>query len=198
MSSGSGAGAPEEVTPVPIDVGGIVSRTVATLYSSLVTRPTGRAVRLAIEEQLPPRGQVALSVVDLSQVLVLDYSCADEVIAGLLLRHLPESRPREAYFIFEGIGEGHRDPVEEVLHRHGLAAVVRDAGGPIRLAGVRSPAEEEVWGWLEEEGAAIGLDLADPVDRVRDRILAGLAARRLLRLLPDRSGYQALSRMTGR
>ena len=35
------------VDPVSIDVGHLVRRNVASLYSSLVTRPTGQAVRLA-------------------------------------------------------------------------------------------------------------------------------------------------------
>jgi hypothetical protein len=38
--------------PVWIDVGQVLQRTVASLYAHLVTRPTGRAVRMAIEAQL--------------------------------------------------------------------------------------------------------------------------------------------------
>ena len=55
--------------PISIDVGRLVRRTVASLYSSLVTRPTGQAVRLAIENVLAEEsGPVSLSVIDLSQV----------------------------------------------------------------------------------------------------------------------------------
>ncbi|MGW8267353.1 MAG: hypothetical protein ACWGSQ_13385, partial [Longimicrobiales bacterium] len=55
------------IDPVSIDVGRLVRRSVASLYSSLVTRPTGQAVRLAIENVLAEEsGQVSLSIIDLS------------------------------------------------------------------------------------------------------------------------------------
>ena len=59
--------------PIQIDVGSLVQRSVATLYSHLVTRPTGRAVRLAIESLLAEAGDTALSLIDLSEVSVLDF-----------------------------------------------------------------------------------------------------------------------------
>jgi hypothetical protein len=63
--------------PIQIDVGSLVQRSVATLYSHLVTRPTGRAVRQAIESLLADAGDTAFSLIDLSEVTVLDFSCAD-------------------------------------------------------------------------------------------------------------------------
>ena len=139
------------VDPVAIDVAGLVERSVASLHSYLVTRPTGQAVRLAIEGQFPAGGRTALSVVDLSRVMVLDFSCADEVIAKLLLRYLPDLRPRDAYFLFRGMGP-HMEPVESVLHRHGLAAVGQDAEGRFGLVGVRTSEEERVWARVENAG----------------------------------------------
>ena len=43
---------PNAPDPIAIDVGEVLQRSVTSLYSSLVTRPTGRAVRMAIETQL--------------------------------------------------------------------------------------------------------------------------------------------------
>lgn len=140
------------VDPVEVDVAAMVERSVASLHSYLVTRPTGQAVRMAIEGQFPSGGRAALSVVDLSRVVVLDFSCADEVVAKLVLRYLPDLRPREAYFLFRGIGEAHREPIEAVLERRGLAAVVQDDAGHTRLVGVRSPEEERAWRVVEEAG----------------------------------------------
>ena len=88
--------------PIEIRVGALVQRSVATLYSHLVTRPTGRAVRLAIESQLAEAGDTAFSLIDLSEVTVLDFSCADEVVAKLVARYLEADRPREAYFVIPG------------------------------------------------------------------------------------------------
>ena len=56
------------IDPIEIDVGMVLQRSVASLYSHLVTRPTGRAVRLAIESQLAETERPSLSMIDLSEV----------------------------------------------------------------------------------------------------------------------------------
>ena len=142
-----------ELDSVSIDVGHLVRRNVASLYSSLVTRPTGQAVRLAIENVLAEAtGPVSLSVIDLSQVTVIDFSCADEVVAKLLLRFLEDDRPREAFFVFRGIRDLHRDPIEVVLKRQTLAAVSETESGGFELIGSTSGKELEVWRALEGRG----------------------------------------------
>ena len=99
--------------PVAIDVGHLLQRTVTSLYAHLVTRPTGRAVRLAIETQLEGMGERSLSLIDLSEVSVLDFSCADEVVAKLV-GHYATAEHREAFFVFRGVHEPHRDQIEVV------------------------------------------------------------------------------------
>jgi hypothetical protein len=146
------------VDPLAIDVGHLVRRNVASLYSSLVTRPTGQAVRLAIENVLADEvGPLSLSVVDFSQVTVIDFSCADEVVAKLLLLYQGVGRPRDALFILRGVQDLHRDPIQVVLERHGLVAVAQASGGCFELVGSFSAAEEEVWRALEGRGGvAVG------------------------------------------
>ncbi len=55
----------------------------ASLFSYLVTRPTGRAVRKGIEAQVASCEGEVLTVLDFKNVAVIDYSCADEVVAEL-------------------------------------------------------------------------------------------------------------------
>jgi hypothetical protein len=68
-------------------LGGFAPRlSVTSLFSNLVTRPTGRAIRTGVESQLAEMEGVCapcLSVLDFSQVRILDYSCADEIVAQL-------------------------------------------------------------------------------------------------------------------
>lgn len=183
------------VDPVSIDVGHLVRRNLASLYSSLVTRPTGQAVRLAIENVLAEEtGPVSLSVIDLSQVTIIDFSCADEVVAKLLMRFLDEDRPRDAFFVFRGIQELHRDPIEVVLRRQTLAAVAETQLGDFELIGSTSGAEVEVWRALEGKGRikpeeAQGLAPGHPAEEV----LALLVRRRLVFQNPLSGEYQALS-----
>lgn len=107
---------------VHIDVGTVLRGTVCDLYSNLVTRPTGAAVRSAIEQQVQEIERPVLTTIDFSQVNLLDFSCADEIVAKLLLRYTDDDGPR-GYLAFRGIREGHIDPIETVLERHALALV---------------------------------------------------------------------------
>jgi hypothetical protein len=184
------------VDPVSIDVGRLVRRNVASLYSSLVTRPTGQAVRLAIENVLAEEtGPISLSVIDLSQVTVIDFSCADEVVAKLLLRFLEEDRPREAFFVFRGIREQHKGPIEVVLERQALAAVSEGESGTFELIGSTSSQETEVWQAVEGQGR-VGPDEVSVLvagSGGAEETLGQLVRRRLVFHNPLTGEYQALS-----
>ena len=188
--------------PISIDVSevlgevlGDVRKSVTSLYSSLVTRPTGRAVRAAIEMQLIGAGSVSLSLIDFSEVAIIDFSCADEVVAKLVQQYLDEEEP-DAFFVFRGVHEPHRDQIETVLRRQGLAAVVESHPGIFAVAGEHSDAEARVWTVLEERGT-IGEEemeriLPDPADR---EALANLVLRGLAFRAPRSGRVTALSRL---
>ena len=133
-----------------VDVRSLLEQSVANLYSHLVTRPTGRAVRLAIESQLEEFRTPALSLVDLSSVAILDYSCADEVIAKLLLRS--GGWESGVFFVLRGVQEHHRDPIQAVLERHDLAVVAETASAHFELMGSGSDGERKLWLRLEQLG----------------------------------------------
>ncbi len=187
------------VDPVAIDLGHLVRRNVASLYSSLVTRPTGQAVRLAIENVLADEaGPVTLSVVDFSQVTVIDFSCADEVVAKLLLRYLGGDRPRDALFIFRGIQDLHRDPIEVVLERHSLVAVAQTPEGTHRLMGAFSEEEGRVWEALEARGSLGEDEAAELVPELDIReVMERLVGRRVAFRSPETGKVRALSTLTG-
>ena len=154
---------PSGVVPYAFDLSTLVQRSVASFHSHLVTRPTGQALRLGIESQLCEVGTFCVSVLDFSQVAVLDYSCADEVIAKLLQRYQRTDRPTDAYFIARGLAEEHRDPVEEVLARHKLS-LVAEVDGQFILLGYASPAERNVWSTLQRLTSGEAQDIAGPAD----------------------------------
>jgi len=181
--------------PVSIDVGHLLQRTVTSLYAHLVTRPTGRAVRMAIETQLEGMGERSLSLIDLSEVSVLDFSCADEVVAKLV-GHYAMAEHKEAFFVFRGVHEPHRDQIEVVLERQSLAAVAETAPGSFELLGARSPEEDAAWRAVEARGL-LGRDdveeaLASPVQR---DALERLVQRRLVYRSPITGRVHALSRL---
>lgn len=182
------------VDPVAIDLRRLVERQVASLYAHLVTRPTGRAVRRAIESQLADAGATALSVIDFSEVHVLDFSCADEVVAKLLLHYQPPAEATRAFFILRGVSDLHLEPIQAVLERRRLAAVAETGRGRCRLVGVWSEADARVWGSLEEREALspgdVPAHLPDEVDRAT---LESLVRRGLVFRRPGSGDYLALS-----
>ncbi|HSK21003.1 MAG TPA: hypothetical protein VK912_17740 [Longimicrobiales bacterium] len=170
------------VIPFSFDLQTLVQRSVASLYSHLVTRPTGRALRLGIESQIGEIGSVCLSVLDFTQVVVLDYSCADEAVAKLIQRYQMADRPADAYFVARGLGEQHRDPIDEVLIRHGLA-LVAEVEGEFTLLGRADPLEHDAWHALQRVRLGRPVDVATALESSPAGVAAALerlAARRVV------------------
>jgi len=187
---------PAHVVRFSFDLSSLVPRSVATLYSNLVTRPTGEALRVGIESQLAELGTSCLSVLDFSQVMVLDYSCADEAVAKLIRRFQPQDRPSEAYFLARGVAEQHREPLEEVLIRHGLVLAADVEGIGYTLLGAPSLLEQLSWAALQRAGTATAGEVALALQKTEADVasaLQNLAYRRAV--IPGDAGgsYHALS-----
>ncbi len=166
-----------------IDVRAVLSRSVCEFPDDLVTRSTGRAVRTGIEAHLAEHPDVTVVVLDFSAVRVLDCSCADEVVAQLLLRRAARPSAPPVYFLMRGLDESHADQLDDVLRRHGLAVAAEERGGAVRLLGAISERMRTAWARLASRGAAapeeLASELASPVDEVRGA-LEELAGRRLI------------------
>ena len=68
-----------------IDLAPMLRDTVATPYSDMVTRSTGAALRNRIEQTIAGVSHRTTQL-DFTAIGLLDFSCADEVVAKLLLR----------------------------------------------------------------------------------------------------------------
>ena len=184
-----------DIVPLRFDMSDMVRQSVATLYSHLVTRPTGQALRLGIEAQITELGALCVTVLDFSEVVVLDYSCADETVAKLVQRFLRSDRPAEAYFVARGVDDRHRETIEAVLSRQGLAITAELADeGPVLLGDV-SRGERDAWRALNElRGAAAG-DVAERLGRGEGSVgeaLEALARRRVVARMDIPRRYYAL------
>ncbi len=174
-----------------IDVSSVLRQTLSCeLYSNLVTRPTGAAVRTQIEALLADARERTLTVIDFSHVGMIDFSCADEVVAKLLLRYVSEEREnREAYFLFRGVTEDHWDAIEAVLERHRLALVLEATdGGGAHIGGIVDDRERLAWNTVYELGRTAAADLCTALGSPPDdcaRVLEALHRRRLLMRLED-------------
>jgi len=185
-----------------IDLSSVLRQTVSCeLYSNLVTRPTGAAVRAQIEALLADARERSLTVIDFSHVGMIDFSCADEVVAKLLLKSVSSERGgggREAYFLFRGVTDDHWDAIETVLERHRLALVLETDDGAARIVGIVGDGERAAWEKVYELGrtgpadlaTALGADESDALE-----VLDTLHRRRLVMRTDE--GYIAVGGIGG-
>ena len=172
-----------------IDVSSVLRQTLSCeLYSNLVTRPTGAAVRTQIAALVDDSRERSLTVIDFSHVGMIDFSCADEVVAKLLLQYVAaERQEREAYFLFRGVTDDHWDAIETVLERHGLALVLETVEG-VRVEGQVNARERLVWEKVYELGRVVPADLASALGSEKtdtENMCMSLHRRRLLMRLDD-------------
>lgn len=169
-----------------IDVVEVLRGSVCDLYSNLLTRPTGAAVRTAIEALLATPGRdgstPAVAVLDFTHVRLLDFSCADEIVGKLLLRTAGQDASLPGYLVFRGLHEDLLDPIETVLQRYALALVAHTDDG-LTLFGTIDDEERAAWDAVRRLGRAEAATVAAqlPTDpRQADRLLTRLVERRLL------------------
>ncbi|HYF39973.1 MAG TPA: hypothetical protein VD930_09810 [Gemmatimonadales bacterium] len=162
-----------------IRIGHLLREAVAAPYRNLVTRPTGAAVRTRIEETLA-RSNCLTAMLDFSEVELVDLSCADEVVAKLILAG------RNAYFfVLQGLREDHHEAINHVLthHRLAVAAVPPGSREPLLLGWVPADARE-AFTCICERGPLAAGDLARALGwldiRCRDA-LRELSRHRLVR-----------------
>ena len=113
-----------------IAVARMLREAVTTPYLNLVTRPTGVAVRGRIESVLAT-SEWETAMLDFSDVVLLDLSCADEVVAKLV-RMAKERLGR--IVALRGLDEHLWESIHAVLEHQQLAVAVL-ADGSITLLG---------------------------------------------------------------
>jgi len=154
----------------------LLRESVATATRDLVTRPTGAAVRHRIRAAMAAAPHPTARL-DFSEVGLLDFSCADEIVAQLL------REPDDHYVVLWELDEAHAEAVDHVLARQQLAvvAVVRGAG-PVLLGAV-SPELTQAFRAVVEGGGGdasrLARRLAWTPERAADA-LQSLALRRLV------------------
>lgn len=174
-----------------IDVRGVLARLGPDRPDrrDLVTRPTGRAVRSSIETELALLSGRTVVVLDFTAVRIIDCSCADEIVAKLVMASLAESG-LDAFFVIRGLDDHQMEDIEAVLRRQQLA-LVADVGGSLRLIGEVADEARRTFQHLALHGTAAAEEVAAgldwPLDAVR-AILDELTLRRVL--LRDSRGYR--------
>jgi hypothetical protein len=176
-----------------IDVGSVLRRTVCDLYSNLVTRPTGAAVRREIESVLLGLDTPSLTVIDFSQVGLLDFSCADEVVGKLLDGVRRQVIVTDAYVLVRGVRDDHLEAIEAVMQRYDMAVIVEGEDGEWQAVGPLDAGMRRTLDLVHQCGRAVPSDLAAAMEEPPATVsesLAGLLERRLV--MHDGGSYVSL------
>ena len=162
-----------------IRMGHVLREAVAAPYRNLVTRPTGAAVRTRIEATMA-HSNCLTALLDFSEIELVDLSCADEVVAKLLLT------VRTAYFVvLQGLREDHHEAIDHVLTHHHLAIASVPPGCRVpRLLGWVQADAREAFTHISETGpldaGGLARALRWPESRSREA-LEDLTLHRLVR-----------------
>lgn len=164
----------------------VLREAVPTPYGDLVTRPTGAAVRTRIQQAMASGVRGGLTRLDFSAVRLIDFSCADEVVAKLLLAFDPR---HDHYVVLHGLSEDQAEAIDHVLvgHQLAVAALPVDLPAPVVL-GWATADDRAAFAAVQTRGGGdaptLARDLGWPVPRCR-ATLEALAGRRLVRPSPD-------------
>ncbi|HBR17681.1 MAG: hypothetical protein A3G39_02460 [Deltaproteobacteria bacterium RIFCSPLOWO2_12_FULL_43_16] len=90
--------------------------------SDLVTRPSGNKIRERIEKDIAKEKDGAVIVIDFSKIGIVDYSCADEIVAKLVSRLL-SGEYGDRYIVLIGLNENQKENIEVALERKELAVI---------------------------------------------------------------------------
>jgi len=102
--------------------------------TNLVTRETGAVIRERLERKLIAESEPTTGFLDFSGVGVIDYSCADEVIAKLISRLL-SGEYGDKFVVLENLSPNQMENIEVALERKKLAVLYLQGGGGWQVIG---------------------------------------------------------------
>jgi hypothetical protein len=100
----------------------------------LVTRQSGHVIRNRIEKDIEKEKNGEVVALDFSGIGIIDYSCADEVIAKLISRLLGGEYGNK-YIILTGLNQNQKENIEVALERKDLAVMAQMKDGKGILLG---------------------------------------------------------------
>ncbi len=131
--------------------------------SDLVTRPSGQVIRDRIERDIGNEEDGAVIAIDFSKIGVIDYSCADEIVAKLVSRLLGGEYGNR-YIILTGLNENQEENIEVALERKGLAAMVELRNGKKILLGSLNNYLKQTLNLVMKKGRITAKDLSQDMN----------------------------------
>jgi hypothetical protein len=128
--------------------------------NNLVTRPSGQAIRERIERELEGEPQGSVIALDFGKIGVIDYSCADEVVAKLVSRLLA-GEYGDKYLLLSGLNDNQRENIEVALERKELAVTAEMRDGARIVLGTLNNYLKDTLDLVVKKKKLTSKDLAD-------------------------------------
>jgi hypothetical protein len=126
----------------------------------LVTRPSGEKVRRRIERDMEKEPNGAVVALDFVKIGIIDYSCADEIVAKLVSRLLG-GEYGDKYLILTGLNENQKENIEVALERKDLAVTAAMKDGRTVVLGNLNNYLKDTLAFVSVRKKATAKDLAD-------------------------------------
>lgn len=144
--------------------------------ADLVTRNSGQAIRERIERDIADEKDGEVIALDFSKIGVIDYSCADEIVAKLISR-LISGEYGDKYIVLSGINENQKENIEVALERKDLAVMAATRDGKQTIIGNLNNYLQETLDLITKKGKVTAGDLSTAL-----KLPANTSGTRLLNL----------------
>jgi len=144
--------------------------------SDLVTRPSGQVIRERIEKDIKKEKNGEVIGLDFSKIGIIDYSCADEIVAKLISRLL-SGEYGDKYIVLTGLNENQKENIEVALERKELAVMVQMKDNEKILLGTLNNYLKETLNLILKKGKITASDLSESL-----KLPANTSGTRLLNL----------------
>jgi hypothetical protein len=148
--------------------------------SDLVTRRSGQMIRERIERAIEKEKEGSVVALDFSRIGVVDYSCADEIVAKLISRLL-SGEYGDRYIVLTGLNENQKENIEVALERKDLAVMALMRDGNRVLIGDLSSYLQKTLELILKKGRITASELSDIL-----KLPANTSGTRLLNLYKKR------------
>src|SRR4030066_992127 len=148
--------------------------------SDLVTRQSGQVIRSRVEKDIEDEKVGEVIALDFSKIGVIDYSCADEIVAKLISRLL-SGEYGDKYITLTGLTENQRENIEVALERKDLAVMAEMQDGKKILLGSLNNYLKETLNLILKKGRITAKDLSESM-----KLEANTSGTRLLNLFKKR------------
>jgi hypothetical protein len=144
--------------------------------SDLVTRQSGQMIRDRIERDIENAKDGEVIALDFSKIGVIDYSCADEIVAKLISRLL-SGEYGDKYIVLTGLNENQKENIEVALERKELAVMAQMRNDTRILLGTLNNYLKQTLNLILKKGKITAKDLSDVM-----KLEANTSGMRLLNL----------------